>query len=338
MKRYLYLVPFVLLAASAGCGDVSLGGLGATPDCVKPTIAVMKFENRSTMPLGWDIGGGMKDVLVDRLCSTGKFQVIERPELDLIMKELRFQQTGATRKHNRAKLGQIKNVQYLIKGTVTDFGPVSTKSGYLSWADNLDIFGTGHRAVMGMTMYVVDVESGEIVCSESIEESVSAKDVNVSAAYKGVGFGGSTFFRTPLGRATAKVIDKAVKRVAKSIAARPWQPKVAQVVNDTTVIINGGKDRRMSVGDEYEVVETGEPIVDPDTGDVLGTPAGDVVGLLHVSEVHKAYSVALIVGGEASKIKVGQSCRPAKQSVPVTGDASQVQAGGDFLSRVGLSR
>ncbi|MHC4984134.1 MAG: CsgG/HfaB family protein, partial [Planctomycetota bacterium] len=310
MIRQVRIISFLAaFLAAAGC-DGGLGIYRSGADWVKPTIAVMKFENRSSLPLGWDVGGGMRDILVDRLCATDRFQVIERPELELVMKELHFQQTGATRQHNRAKLGRIKNVQYLVKGTVTDFGHVSTKHGFFSWADNLDIFGTRNKAVMSMTLYVVDVESGEIVCSESIQESVRAKDLNVKVAYKDVGFGGSAFFRTPLGRATAKVIDKAVKRVAKSVAARPWQPKIAQVVSETTVIINGGGNRKVRMGDEYDVLEAGQPIVDPDTGDVIGMPAGDVVGRVRVSEVHPRYSFAMIVTGNAGRMKVGQKCQP----------------------------
>jgi curli biogenesis system outer membrane secretion channel CsgG len=337
---------FFLLAASTaagGCGGALSRSLGGS-EYVKPTIAVMKFENRSNLAMGWNIGDGMKDILVDRLFATDKFEVVERPEIGSIMKELQFQQTGATREHNRAKLGQIKNVQYLVKGTVTDFGHVSTNSGFFGWADSLDIFGSGSMAVMGMTLYVVDVESGEIVCSESIEESVRAKDLNVKAAYKDVGFGGSTFYRTPLGRATAKVIDKAVRRVASSIASRPWQPKIAQITNDTTVMLNGGRDRKVSVGDEYEVLQLGDPIVDPDTGDVIGVPAGTVIGRVRIQQVHTRYSVALVVSGSASKMKVGQRCAQAKEQPPVaeTGQhvrqSMNVDKGGDFLGRLGIFR
>ena len=332
MQRGLFVI-FLATATTLACGcNRGVGGVfRKNSDYIKPTIAVMKFENRSSLPLGWNVGGGMKDMLVDRLCATGRFQVIERPELDSVMGELNFQQTGATREQNRARLGRIKNVQYLVKGTVTDFGHVSTRSGFFRWADNLGIFGSGYWAVMGMTLYVVDVESGEIVCSESLEESVRAKDMNVKVAYRDVGFGGSTFLQTPLGRVTAKVIDKAVKRVAKSVAGRRWQPKIAKVVGPTTVVLNGGKDRGVSPGDEYDVVETGDAIVDPDTGDVLGTETGRVVGRLRVGEVHARYSVAEVVAGDAARMTVGQQCRPVNEKGPIPGaalaDDPQAEAG-----------
>jgi curli biogenesis system outer membrane secretion channel CsgG len=343
MRNLVALWGVALSAGLAGCS----GGLGIgrhDPRFIKPTIAVMKFENRAMLPLGWDLGEGMKDILVDRLVATRRFHVIERPELELIMKELRFQQTGATRTHNRARLGRIKNVQYLVKGTVTDFGHVASGSGFLRWADRLALLGGGNLAVMSMTLYVVDVESGEIVSSESLQESVSAKDLNVKAAYKDVTFGGQIFHKTPLGRVTAKVMDKAVRRVAKTVAARPWQPKIAQV-GPRSVVINGGRNRGVEVGQEYDVLELGAPIIDPDTGDVIGTSAGRVVGRLRVAEVHPRYSVAQAAFGRTLDMQIGQRCRPAEGPPParpaeadrapaVSRDGVTVTIGGDLTTGI----
>ncbi|KKK72247.1 hypothetical protein LCGC14_2905790, partial [marine sediment metagenome] len=279
-------------------------------DYVKPSVAVMKFENRAGGPRGWNVGDGMKDVLVDRLMATRRFHVIERPELDSVMAELRLQNSGVTRSQRRSALGRLKNVQYLVKGTITDFGHVSTRSSFFA-GGGWNIFGGGTRAVMGLTMYVVDVESGEIICSKSIEESVKAKDLSAKATYRGVAFGGTVFYRTPLGKATRKVIGKAVKQICRSIAGMPWEPKIALVQPDGTVIINGGKDRKVRPGAEYIVYEVGDPIVDPDTGDTIGTQPGPQRGRLRVIKVHPRYSVAAILTGQRSELRIGQHCRPA---------------------------
>ena len=321
MSRVAGFITVALSAGAvlcAGCWDGMSWGLGgpSAADVVKPSIAVMKFENRAGNPLGWDIGDGMKDVLVDRLVRTGKFHVIERPELSSVLKELRFQHTGVTRQQRRAALGRLKNVQYLVKGTITDFGHVSARRGFFN-GGGWNIFGGGARAVMGMTLYVVEVESGEIICSTSITESVRAGDSAFQAAYKGLTFGSSAFYRTPLGRATAKVIAKAVKRVTRSIATRPWEPKIALVQADGTVVINGGKDRRVKVGTEYEVRDVGQPIIDPDTGDQIGTQPGPCRGRVRVVEVRQRYSIAAIAEGKAGSFRPGQHCReiprPAKR-------------------------
>ena len=296
----------LLAGLAAGCSE----GFGSlrSGKYVKPTIAVMKFENRAPFPLNWDLGTGMRDILVDRLVATERYQVVERPELGSVVGELQFQQSGVTRPEGRAATGRVKNVQYLIKGTVTDFGHVSTNRGFLG-VSNWDLFGGSNRAVMGITLYVVDVESGEIVTSESIEESVRASDMSVQGQYQNVAFGGSVFYQTPLGRATAKVIDKAVKRITQTIASAPWKPKVALVRADGTVMINGGRDHGIRRGAEYDVVEPGEAVVDPDTGDRLGHAAWKRAGRVRVREVYPAHSEADVIEGAPDDFRPGQLCR-----------------------------
>ena len=305
------LLTVSLVAAAIGAGGCGEGfGSLRSGNYVKPTVAVMKFENRAPFPLNWDLGGGMREILVDRLVATKRYQVVERPELGFVVGELQLQQAGVTRPEGRAEPNRLKNVQYLVKGTVTDFGHVSTNRGFLGLPSG-DVFGGTNRAVMGITLYVVDVESGEIITSESLEESVRASDVSVQGAYKDVAFGGSVFYQTPLGRATAKVIDKAVKRITTTIAASPWKPKVALVRADGTVVLNGGRDRGVRRGTEYDVVEPGEPILDPDTGDRLGHAAFRSAGRIRIREVYPAYSAADVVRGVAEDFRPGLLCRKA---------------------------
>ncbi|HUU90874.1 MAG TPA: CsgG/HfaB family protein [Phycisphaerae bacterium] len=306
MRKRVLAALVVAAVVAAGCGS---GGWGRNADdCVKPTIAVMKFENRAPFPMGWNLGSGMRDILVDRLMATERYHVVERAELGAVIQELQLQQGNVTRPQGRAEIGRIRNCRYLVKGTVTDFGHVSTASG--AWGGwNWDIFGGSNRAVMGIILYVVDVESGEIIACESLEESVRAKDLSVQATYQGVSFGGQVFHQTPLGRATAKVIGKAVKRITRAIAEQPWQPQIALVGTGGVIVINGGRDRGVKPGAEFEVLETGAPIVDPATGDVLGHSQGRRVGRVIVESVAARYCVATVVVGAKTDFCVGQACR-----------------------------
>lgn len=299
----------------AGCGDMQLGGPGA--GYVKPAIAVMRFDSTASFPMGWKLGDGMKDILADRLVATKRFRVIERPDIAALARELKLQHSGMTRQHQRARPGRIKNVQYLIKGTITDFGHVSTAGGFVNWTRRLFAAGNTIKAVVSLMLQVVDVESGEIICSESLEESVRANDIEVRGTYKNVTFGGSVFWRKPLGRATASVVDRAVRRVTTSIAAQPWAPKVAAVHNGQ-VLINGGRNRRLHAGTEYEVLEAGEAIIDPDTDDVIGRHPGKRIGRVRIVEVHSRYSAAAILSGEARQFSPGQACHKAVPPAAVT--------------------
>jgi len=254
-----------------------------------------------------DLGGGMQEILVHELMETGRFHVVERAELGHVLAEHQLQASGATRQEGRAERGRIKNCQYLIKGTVTDFGHVASDTGGLSGLFG-SIFSGSNRAVMGVILYVVDVESGEVVASESLEKTVRAGDVSVQAAYKDVGFGGSAFRQTPLGRATADVVKKAVRRITGAIAGRPWQPLIAQVTPDGTVILNGGTNHGLEQGAEFSVLEASQPILDPASGDVIGQGPAQRVGRVIVHEVHQQWARATIVVGRKDAFRPGQRC------------------------------
>jgi len=300
------LLPALVLASLA------VGGCGRRrPDpalFVKPTIAVMKFDNRAQFPMNWALGDGMADILVNRLMATKRYHVLERPELNSIFQELRIQSSGATRAEARAALGRIKNVQYLIKGTITDFGHVAGEKSFFR-GGSTSFFGRHARAVMGLTFYVVHVESGEIVASERLQESIHSTNVAVKTQYKDVAMGGSVFYQTPLGKATAAVMDRAVAGITDSIAIQRWRPKIAMVDPDGTIVLNGGENRKMLVGSEYEVLQAGAPVIDPDTGDPLGFRSPTVVGRLRITMVLPRYCDAKIVNGEIKSLAVGLPCR-----------------------------
>ena len=304
MKPAASLPVLMILALAAGCANRPSGD---PADYVKPSIAVIKFENRAAAPVQWDLGSGTRDVLVDRLMKTGRYHVIERPEINEIVKELKFQHAGMTRPEDKAALGKIKNVQYLIKGTITDFAQVSGIAGGAK-KGMFDIFGSDNRAIVSIILYVADVESGEIVSCESIEESVHASNVSVNVMYKDVSFGGTAFYKTPLGQATARVIDRAVAKITDTVASRKWTPRIAAVQPDGTVLLNGGQNRGLSKGDEFTVLEDGLTVIDPDTGDKLGQQPARPIATVRVTAVHERYSEASTTE-PIDKLKVGQPCR-----------------------------
>jgi curli biogenesis system outer membrane secretion channel CsgG len=298
MSLYVFLCTALLM----GCA----GSKSESANFVRPSVAVMKFENRAAFPMRWDLGSGTRDILVDRLMKTGRYQVIERPEIGEIVRELNFQQSGLTRPQDKAALGQIKNVQYLIKGVITDFSQVGGGSAHAT-KGSFGIFGGGSRAVVTILLYVVNVESAEIIASESIEESVDAGEVNFQAMYKDVNFGGSGFYKTPLGKATARVIDRAVARITSTIAAERWSPRVAALQSGGRILLSGGSDRRMLVGEQFTVMDLGAPVVDPQSGDVLGRQPSKPIATVRVTAVHERYSEAIAISATAP-LAVGQQC------------------------------
>jgi curli biogenesis system outer membrane secretion channel CsgG len=301
----------IVSSSMAFCGGCGLFGSSDPAIFVKPSVAVIKFDNRAPFGLDWDLGDGMKEMLTDALVTSNRYRVIERLEIDSVMNELRFQYDGLTRKSGRAGKGRLKNVKYLIKGTITDFGHVSSSEGVLRQVDYFEIFTSAQKAIMGMTLQVIEVESGEVVSSTRHEKAINARDVTVNGAYSKMAMGGGMFIRTPLGRATSEVIKEAVCQVTTAIAARKWSPKVATLQPDGTIALNGGENRNMKNGSVFEVRGLGQAIINPENEDVLGFARGRVIGWLKVIQVKELFSIAQIVSGERTAFQPGQLCRPS---------------------------
>jgi len=307
----LLLIPIV-----TGCNNVTYSPRQEA-QYVKPTVAVMSFENLAPVHMKWNLGDALADQLIDRLLNTKRYVVLERAQLNTVLRELRRSQDNRFRVFGRPQQGQLKHVRYLVKGTITDFGHIETVEGIWKLFD-WGLFGSSSRAIVAANLYVVDIQSGQIIASKSVEAQIRDKKEDDQVQYQGMAFGSYTFYHTPLGRATNKMLDEAVGEIAKSIAEQPFQPKIASILNEV-VVINGGRDRRIKAGNEYDVRGEAQIVLDPDSGDILGHIAGEMIGRLRVSQVTQKYAIAEVM--EGGKFAPGHTLflsDPTKALEPVT--------------------
>jgi curli biogenesis system outer membrane secretion channel CsgG len=294
----------LLLTAGLAWSCRSAGPIGDPERFVRPVVAVESFENRAPFPLRWDLGEGMAEQLTASLVRSGRFEVVSRASLDSVLDELELQHDPRFRPEGRLAPGRLKNARYLVRGAVVDFGHVA--GGGLHFMRGLVHGRTkGYVAEVSITLTVVDIETRE-ERSASFEGQAWAGEAGVDAVYGKVAFGGSAFYRTPLGHATEEAIWKALHWLVEQVASETWQPLIARVEEDR-VYLNGGLDRGVVVGEELEVLAPGEAIIDPATGDILGHTAERLVGRLRVVMVEDRFAVAEVVEGDS--LEVGQSCR-----------------------------
>ncbi len=167
-------------------------------------------------------------------------------------------------------------------------------------------------AVVSVTLYVTDVETGEVVVSRSFSGNAWAGKASFSATYKKVTFGASSFYKTPLGEATTDVIRKCIRSISGAIVSEKWYPSVVKVVGDT-LIFAGGVDRAIKVGSVWTAHEAGEILIDPQTGDELGRLPGMDMGRVEVVKVEGLFSHARIIEGEFSSGQVLKKVLEEKQ-------------------------
>lgn len=290
--RYLTLI---FLFFGAGC-VTHPGPIRPLPkDAVPPRVAVASFENRSGFEGQWKLGPGMADLLVSELVASENFIVLERSAIDSVLDEIARQRDRFFRQEGRVDEGRLENVRYLVRGVITDFSQTSGGSLWMGFR-RLLIGSGGYTARVGLTLTLVDIESGRIVDSVQASGRARAGNAYAQASYKDIQFGGRAFFQTPLGKATASAIREGLHGIVKTVPRQYWIPMIADVEGER-IVINGGRDRGLQVGRLYQARRAESTVTDPLTGDVIARLPGDIAGMMRIMEVRDSIAIAEWVEG-----------------------------------------
>lgn len=290
----------LLLVSCTSPSGSGFGFLGGREPVTKPVVAVLDFENKASFSGQWNLGQGMADLLVTQLMETERVVVLERRHINDVVGELNRQDQDLFRPEGRVERGRLKNAQYLIRGAVTDFTVIGDVSGWFGVQDKAMLRGRGERARVALVITVSDVASGEVLSSVQAEGDVSAGGLGVGINYRQLSFGGDAFFRTPLGKATERAMERAVKRILYEVPPRPWEPRVAWV-DGTQVAVNGGADVRLKPGAQFVVRGAPEPLTDPVTGNTIDVKPGKVLGRIRVQTIKDTASYGVLEEGTARR-------------------------------------
>ena len=292
------LLGLVTLICLTSCNTTLITSTPPLPEGMHaPVVAVTSFENRAGFEGQWKLGDGMADLLVSELVLSRNFVVVERQHFEKITGELQRQQSSLFRPEGKTSIGRMKNAQYLVRGVINDFSQTGGGGLTFSFLRSLFLLGRSHTARVSLTLTLVDVETGEILSSVQSTGLIRTREAFAEANYKGVTFGGEVFFATPLGQATARAIEGGVNQIVKDMPKNPWRPMIS-CIRDSTILVNGGKDRGFREGTEYVVRGPAEPVTDPATGDILTFVPGPRIGLLRISQVDEKVSFAQVIQGQ----------------------------------------
>src|SRR5689334_14183718 len=187
-----------------------------------------------------DIGKGIADMLVTNLVRDGHYSVIERKQLDKILQEQNFQQSGRADPSSAVKLARLLGVDAIIIGSITQFGRDDKKLGISGVGVHVGGIGLGGfgkksaKAVVEIDARIVSTQTAEILGvatghGESKRSGVSlAGGVGVGGVAAGGAFdmGSSNFGGTIIGEATRSAVDSLTGQLVGS-ADRITETKVA---------------------------------------------------------------------------------------------------------------
>jgi len=168
----------------------------------KPRIGVLRFTN-NTHASWWHGGTGseLQDMLIAELATTEAFSILERKELDKVIGELKLGESGLVDPATKSELGKLKGAKYLIAGTVSSFEHnTSGTDGGVSFM-GFNVGGKKESAYIAVDVKLIDVETGEIVESKTIEANSSGGGLKVSGSVLGMSGGLGKHEKTPTGKA-----------------------------------------------------------------------------------------------------------------------------------------
>jgi curli biogenesis system outer membrane secretion channel CsgG len=268
----------------------------------KPRVAVLEFKNKSMggHHYWWDdkVGAAAQDMLVTELVKGGKFSVIEREQLEAIMREKGLALSGDVSAATAMKIGKLLGVQYLLTGSVTEFGKTE-KGAQGGWGGTFGAKKTDFTSALDARLF--SVNTGEILWAESVSKTTGNFSLTIFGSGGGVKEDDRMF---------DKVLRPTVKELAESLGkanlgggtadSAPKQAahgKVAQVTG-SGVFVNIGSAHGVKAGDTFTVYRQGKVIKDPDTGEVLGADETRI-GQVKITAVKgDKLSEAAVVSGE----------------------------------------
>jgi len=237
MKKIMVFMAFVSIAiwlsscaptaSVTSAGGPSISQAQAEPyNGPKVRLAVGQFQDKTAQGGGsaywlgnfgvtWkQIGEGTRDMLTTALFNTNRYIVLEREQLDEVLKEQDLGESGRIKKGTEAPTGEIYGADLLIIAAVTEFSG-STK-GVKGGTEILRVrvgggLGKGHIAI---DIRIIDVKTSQIVASTSVEGNISSIGLEGSTEIgSSLPVSLSGFNKTPIEKAIRVCIRKAVEYI-----------------------------------------------------------------------------------------------------------------------------
>lgn len=222
MNTSRMLIPYVFIATAllTGCAKESSRSLQIEKVTTynthysgsKNSISIGKFDNRSSYMNGIfsdgvdRLGNQSKTILMTHLQQTGRFNVLDRANMQELKEEAGI----------KGQAQQLKGATYVITGDVTEFGRKEVGDRQL-----FGILGRGKSQVAyaKVNLNVINVQTSEVVFSSqgAGEYELSNREI--------IGFGSTASYDSTLnGKVLDLAIREAVNNLVTGIENGAWQP------------------------------------------------------------------------------------------------------------------
>ena len=228
---------------------------------IKRKVAIGRFTNETQYAKGlfYDkendpMRKQALDILSSKLAASGKFILLERDDLDVLVAE-----AGSSMN----KIG----ADFIILGSITEFGRKAEGQQKVFSSTKTQ------TAEAGVSIRLVEAATGLIIYSDE------AKGFAETTTKQTMGIGGSAGYDATLSdKAICAAVGQLVENIINKCMDKPWRSYFLSV-EDGTYIISGGVSQGLATGDNFTVYKKGKTVINPQTGmkiELPGTKVGTV--------------------------------------------------------------
>ena len=234
---------------------------------IKRKVAIGRFSNETQYAKGlfYDKDNDPMrkqalDILSSKLASSGKFILLEREDLDLLVAE-----AGEDMKEIGA--------DYIILGSITEFGRKNE--------GQQKVFSSTKTQTVeaGVSIRLVESATGLIIYSDE------AKGYAETTTKETLGVGGKAGYDATLSdKAISAAISQLVENIINKCMDKPWRSYILSV-EDGTYIISGGASQGLAANDRFNVYKKGKSVKNPQTGMMIELPGSKVGEVTVISSI-----------------------------------------------------
>lgn len=237
---------------------------GQTEKTIKRKVAIGRFSNETQYGKGafYDKKNDPMrkqglDILSAKLQQSGKFILLEREDLDVLVNE-----AGA----EMQKIG----ADYIILGSITEFGRKNQGQEKFLSSSKTQI------VEAGVSIRIVEAATGLIVYSGE------AKGVSETTTKEVMGFGGTAGYDATLSdKAISNALSQLVENIINECTDSPWRSYILDIDDENNYIISGGASQGLAAGDKFSVYSKGKIVKNPQSGMNVELP-GKKIGTVTV--------------------------------------------------------
>ena len=183
------LFVFLFFSTSSVCAQVAEG---------KQTVAILEFEGRGISQLE---AKTLTDRLMSEMVNTDAVIMVERNQMDEILNEQGFQQSGCTSSECAAEVGALLGVQNMVSGSFGKLGnsyTIDAKMFSVETGATIRTVSKTYKGPVDNLLTVIEVVGWEIVGLKPPQDKLeisAAADPALAAGAKKSGGGGKTLRR-----------------------------------------------------------------------------------------------------------------------------------------------